>query len=75
VTVGGNPIFMSQTGFKFSIMPQRFTDNCRLIFFAERPISPKDLTGEMRLVEGKIIASQAYVTERGVARNFRIINN
>jgi len=46
-----------------------------LIFFVERPISQKDLTGEMRLVEGKIIASQAYVTERGVARNFRIINN
>jgi len=75
VTVCGNPVFVSETGCKFRIMRQRFTDNCRLMFIAERQIFPKDLAGEMRFLEGKIIASQAYVTERGIEQNFRIIND
>jgi len=74
VTVRGHPVFVNKSGYKFEIVQQRFTDNQRLTFVTGRTITEKDLEGEMTLLEGKIIATTAYVSERQIGRQFYIIS-
>jgi len=75
VTVYGNPVFTNKTGWKFSIIRQRFIDNCRLTFTTDHRITTHDLQGELTLTEGEIIASNAYIAPRCLERKFRIIND
>ena len=75
VTVGGTPVIINEKGLKFTIVPQRFTDNCRLSFHSGKKISKQDLQGKMILTGGKISASKAHVAERRLGQKFQIIND
>ncbi len=73
VTVSGQPVFINQQKLEFIIVPQRFTDNKSLLFTARRTLEPRDISGDMQLKTGAIMASTANVNNRHLERQFRII--
>ncbi|MCF7803302.1 MAG: hypothetical protein K9N46_11495 [Candidatus Marinimicrobia bacterium] len=74
VTVRGEPAFENSSGQKFSIKMQRFNDINKLTFTTNSDISERVLTGKMRLIDGDIIASRAYVNIRSLRDMFQIID-
>jgi len=74
VTVCGQTEFVTKSGQKFKVIRQRFTDNQRLQFAADKDIKPGDLQGIMHITQGAIIASVANINNRQLARQFDIID-
>ena len=72
VTVRGRPEFQNTQGRTFQIVMKRFNDLNRLSFYSDSEIDETDLTGDMTLFTGDIIASQAGVHERSIGTIFRI---
>ncbi|MEJ2544609.1 MAG: pectinesterase family protein [Calditrichaceae bacterium] len=75
VTVRDIPIFENSEGKQFKIKVMRFNDINRLSFTSETPITKSDLIGEMKLIQGDIIASMAYIQIRSIGKKFNIILN
>ena len=73
VTVRDIPVFENQNGKKFRIKLQRFTDNDRLMFVSDDRLTEDDLISTMKILQGRIIASTAYVHERSLSQSFSII--
>jgi len=72
VTVRGQPVFQNSRGTVFRTVMRRFNDKNRLEFLSESGIDKIDLTGEMTLLSGNIIASEAGVYERSLGTVFYI---
>lgn len=75
ITVRRTPVFKNRNGKKFKIKLQRFNDINRLTFLSDSDIVKEDLLGEMELLEGDIIASVAYASERSIGKKFYIKKN
>ena len=75
VTVRGAPSFKNQYGKTFKIVKQRFNDINRLTFVTDDEIKKSDLSGNLILMNGDIIASIASVYERSVGSVFQIIDD
>lgn len=73
VTVRGEPKFVNQSGKEFKIVMRRFNDINKLTFTSDSEIKIHDLKGQMALVNGNIIASNAYVNLRSLQDNFNIM--
>lgn len=75
VTVRGEVAFKDQAGNIFKIVKQRFNDINRLTFLTDDQIYKSDLSGDLILLNGDIIASIASVHERSIGSVFQIIND
>jgi len=75
VTVRGEPEIINQLGTHFRLQKQRFNDINKLMFEAKDAIEKKDLSGDLRIISGDIIASRAYVNERSLRPTFKIISH
>lgn len=75
VTVRGEAAFKNQTGKTFKIVKQRFNDINRLTFLTDDQIRKSDLSGDLILLNGDIIASIASVHERSIGSVFQIIDD
>ena len=74
VTVRGEPSFKNESGKIFRIVMQRFNDINVLQFKSDTIISEEDLSGELILISGDIVASIASVNERSIGLTFRILS-
>lgn len=74
VSVRGEPVFQNPAGLRFRIKRQRFTDIDKLMFAADREIRSDDLSGELRLQSGDVIASVAGVYNRSIGTRFKIVS-
>jgi pectinesterase len=72
VSVRGEPAFQNHSGKVFRIVKQRFNDTNKLLFVAEAEITKEDLSGELVLQKGDIIASVAGIYERSIGSLFSI---
>jgi len=73
VTVRGELSFKNKSGKIFRVVMQRFNDINMLTFDSDTVIRKEDLTGELVLLSGDIIASAASVYERSIGSTFRIL--
>ncbi|MBO8131038.1 MAG: pectin esterase [Candidatus Marinimicrobia bacterium] len=73
VTPLGNVKFKNTKGTVFQLKNMRLNDINKLSFMVNNKIEESQLMGNMKIIEGKIIATEAYLKERKLPDKFKII--
>lgn len=72
VSIRNLPVFENPAGKQFRIFRQRAADVNKLTFISNSAILPEDLSGDMTMIDGDIIASIAHVKDRSIGATFQI---